>query len=752
MRVLHLVTTLDRGGAENQLAAICRGLRARGRVEPMVAYLKGAGELAPEFLAAGVPVARLGASGPGAPAGVLRAAALLREVRPDVLHTHLFKADLLGATLGRRCGARRLVSTKHNEDLPLLRAPWQALGRRAAHAADRVVVISAAVGRFVEGALGLPAGSTTVIRYGLDPARHPRGDGGAFRALHGIPPGAPLAVAAARWTRQKGLDVLLDAARSLRESVPGLRIALVGRGEEEADLRARARARGLGGTVLFAGFLADPGPALLAADVVVLPSRWEGFGLAALEAMAGGRPVVASSVGGLPEVLGETGRLVPPEDPEALAAALGEFLSPAALAAVRSGAAGEPLRERVRREFPLEAALDAHEALYAGLGGRAAPARTRRRTRLLLVARAGTGGAARHLRLLLEHLDRDAFEATVAVSPLEEPRFPRALEGMGARVVPVPMERDPAPFRDLASLRAIRALARSGEYDLVHAHASKPGAFARLGAERGGPPVIYTPHGWYFRYAPSAAARALFLRVERRLGPATRLLHCVGEGERGDALEEGILPAERIRVIPNAVPPAPPPDPARVDALRASLGLAPGERTALMAARLAEPKDPLALLRAAAALPAGTRVLLAGAGPLLDACRAAAGPRVLVLGDRADVPDLLALCDAAVLATRYDACPYFVLEAAAAWRPVLAPLAFVPGALAPGLVPFDPGEEGSLAAALAGILSPAAAARRASLGTAARLAWESSFSPRPWIRALEGMYAEALRSPAGTAP
>ena len=752
MRVLHLVTTLDRGGAEKQILVLCRGLAKRGAVEPSVAYLKGRGELAAEFLAAGVPVARLGASGPGAPVGVLRAARLLREVRPDVVHTHLFKADLLGAALARRCGAHHLVSTKHNEDQPLLRAPWQGLGRRAAHAADRVVAITGAVGRFTEEALGLPRGSIRVIRYGLDPADGPRGDPAAFRASIGIAGGAPLVVAVARWTRQKGLDVLVEAAALLRGSVPGLRVALVGRGEDEAELRALVRARGLGATVRFAGFLGDPGPALLAADVLALPSRWEGFGLAAIEAMAAGRPVVASAVGGLPEALGDTGRLVPPGDGPALAAALADLLSPAALEAVRSGAAGGPLRERVRREFPVEAALEAHEALYAGLPGRAAPSPGRRRVRLLLVARAGTGGAARPLRLLLEHLDRDAFEPTVAVSPVEEPRFPAALEALGARVIPVPMERDPAPLRDLASLRVVRRLVRSGAYDLVHAHASKPGAFARLAAGKARVPVIYTPHGWYFAYAGSAAARALFLRVERRLGPMTALLHCVCEGERGDALREGLVPAERIRVIPNAVAASPAPDPARVAALRASLGLAPGDRTALMAARLAAPKDPLALVRAAASLPEGTRVILAGAGPLLAECRAAAGPRVILAGERTDVPDLLALCDAAVLSTRYDACPYFALEAAAAGRPVLAPPASVPGALAPGLVPFDPEEEGSLAAALAGILAPHAAARRRALGAAALLAWESSFSPLPWIRAMEGMYREGLRTAAGTSP
>jgi glycosyltransferase involved in cell wall biosynthesis len=701
--------------------------------------MKGDGELAPSLLAAGIPVARVGQA---APWNALR---LLREVKPDALHTHLFKADLLGAALAARAGVPVLLSTKHNEDPYLLRAPWRGLGRRAARRARRVVAISEAVARFVRGALDLEAGDVRVLRYGIEPPAPPIG-GARFRASLGIDAAAPLAVAVARLSRQKGLDVLVEAAAILRGRNPEARIALVGRGEEETALRDLVRTKGLDGTVRFAGFLPDPGPALDAADVVVLPSRWEGFGLAALEAMAAGRPVVASNAGGLPEVLGAAGALVPPGDAKALAAALERALAPEAVAAVRSGAAGEALRRRVREEFPLERAAEEHESLYEeslrGSGVRtAAP---RRATRLLLVARAGTGGAARHVRMLVEQLDRKRFEPTVAVSPLEDPAFPAALASLGAKVVEVPMRRDPAPLRDLAAFHAVRALVRSGGFDLVHAHTSKPGAFARLAAARSGPPVVYSPHGWYFEYAPNTAARALFLRAERRLGARGGLLHCVSEAEAEAAVREGIAPRERIRVVPNAVAAPPPADPVRLEALRRELGLLPGETVALMAARLAPPKEPLAFLEASRRVE-GARFLLAGSGPMLEECRAAAGPRAIVLGERADVADLLALCDVAVLATRYDACPYFALEAAAAGRPIVAPAAALPRGLAEACVPSDPADPGSLARALGELLAPAAAERRRALGEAARRAWESSFTPEHWIAAMQALYDDALR-------
>jgi glycosyltransferase involved in cell wall biosynthesis len=731
VRVLHLLSTFDRGGAELQVLAVARRLRERGEAEPSIAYLKGEGELAPAALAAGIPVARVGQGTPW------RLGGILREAGPDLLHTHLFKADLLGARAGPRAGIP-VVSTKHNEDPYLARAPWRWLGRRAALRARAVVAISRAVEAHLRATLDLPEGKVRRIPYGIDVPAVPPAGGAEFRSTHGIPAEAPLAVAIARLTRQKGLDTLLEALRL--SAIPGLRLALVGRGEEEASLRALAAARGIGDRVVFAGFVADPSAAFAAADAVVLPSRWEGFGLAALEAMAAGRPVIASEAGALPEVLGETGLLVPPGDAKAWAAALAGMLAPAAVAAARSGASGAAGRRRAREAFSLDAAAAAHGALYREVLGR--PARPApRRLRVLLVARAGTGGAGRHVRMLAEHLDRKRFDLTIAVSPLEDPAFPAALAATGAAVVELPMVREISPLADLRAYRALNRLVAEGGFDLVHAHASKPGAFARLAAARSGVPVLYTPHGWAFAYAGSAAARSLYLRAERRLAARGGLIHCVSEGEAELAVREGIAPRERLRVVPNGVPAAAAVAPERVAALRTSLGILPGERVALMAARLAPPKDPLGFLGCEGALPEGARLVLAGDGPLLASCRAAAGPRALVLGHRTDVGDLLALCDVAVLATRYDACPYFALEAAAAGKGIVAPAAFLPAGLGAGVVGYEPETPGSLAGVIGEVLAAGGAGRREALGAAARAAWEAGFTTRDWVDGMTRLMA-----------
>jgi len=359
LRVLHLITTLDRGGAEMALLHLLRRLLDAG-VAPTVAYLKGSGELRSEFEAAGVPVHALGDTALGEIGAYGRGRRLVRKTRPDVVHTHLFKADCLGAAI---CGPRphdggpKLVSTKHNEDVYLAgdgarpRA-LRAVARRVAARADALVAITPGVRRFFEEHLGETAHAMRVITYGLPPA-HP-GDAAGFRREIGVPSATPLVVCLARFVEQKDHATLLDAFAR----VPGDgRLVLLGRGPLEEQIRAQT-ARDP--RVIVHGFTNEPRHALTAADVVVLSSRHEGLGLALLEAAAHGVPVVATRVGGIPDVVvdGANGLLVPPGDPEALAAALSRVLYDA------------PLREkmgiaaRATSHVAMEAYVHGHTALY----------------------------------------------------------------------------------------------------------------------------------------------------------------------------------------------------------------------------------------------------------------------------------------------------------------------------------------------------------------------------------------------------
>jgi glycosyltransferase involved in cell wall biosynthesis len=182
-----------------------------------------------------------------------------------------------------------------------------------------------------ERATGVHAGITgrwTVIPNGIDPERFHPAPADDVRAglapLAGLPAKSPLAVCVGRLCRQKGQDVLLRAWHTVVRTVPDARLVLVGDGPDRDRLRAAAPA-----SVVFAGAVADASPWYQAADLVVLPSRWEGMALAPLEAMACGRPVVVTDVDGARESLPSAFAarcLVPPEDSEALAAAVGALL------------------------------------------------------------------------------------------------------------------------------------------------------------------------------------------------------------------------------------------------------------------------------------------------------------------------------------------------------------------------------------------------------------------------------------------
>ncbi len=372
-RVLHLITTLDRGGAENALLHLVRTQSEGGLWAPAVAFLKGRGELAPEFEAAGAAVTALDLADVRIDRAYPRAAALRRAFAPDVVHTHLFKADCLGAAIlaGLPRGRPALISTKHNEDMYLAgsgprAASVRAVARRVAARADGLVAISDGVAAFVREHLGDVAADTQVIRYGVpQPVPVAPSAAAEFRAAHGVPDDELLLLCVARLEPQKDHATLLAALGRLAET-PRVHLVLLGRGSLADEVRSAAadltRHR-----VVLAGFAEDPGPAYAAADLVAMSSRYEGLGLALVEAALHERAVVATRVGGVPEVVahGETGLLVAPGDPAALSDALAQLLGDA----TARNAMAERARSLAAERFSLDAQGAATDRLYSRATG-----------------------------------------------------------------------------------------------------------------------------------------------------------------------------------------------------------------------------------------------------------------------------------------------------------------------------------------------------------------------------------------------
>ena len=331
MRVLHVDPERAWGGGEVQVLALVRVLAARGHASTVAAHPEG--PLARAAAAAGARIIPLGIANHFD----VRAALVLRRLAPgfDVVHFHTARAHAL-APLSRGRGAR-LVVTRRMDYVPAGGPYVRFLYNRSV---DAVIAISEGV-RTALIRVGVRAERIRVVPSGID-ARAlaaPPAARAAVRREWGLGDDEVAVVALGALEVRKGHAVLLAAAAGLASAAPRLRYVFCGEGRQAKALAGAAAA--LDGAARLVGFRRDVAACLAAADIVALPSLQEGLGVAALEAMAAGRPVVASRVGGLAEAVvhEETGLLVPPGDPTALAAALARLARDPDLRA-RLGAAG----------------------------------------------------------------------------------------------------------------------------------------------------------------------------------------------------------------------------------------------------------------------------------------------------------------------------------------------------------------------------------------------------------------------------
>jgi glycosyltransferase involved in cell wall biosynthesis len=249
------------------------------------------------------------------------------------------------------------VSTKHNDD-PFRTGAFRFVERALTRPAGRVVAITRSLARFLVERVGLPREKVATIHYGLDDLPNAWGENGPSPIANE----ARVLLAVCRLERQKGVDVAVRALPRVRERHPAAELVVLGDGPERPALERLAR--NLDVPVHLLGRVPDVAAWLRRADVLVHPARWEGFGLALLEAMLAELPVVATTVSSIPEIVvpGETGLLVPPDDPAALAAAIDTVLDDA-------GSLGRAGHDRARRGFSVARMADATLAVYRDVLG-----------------------------------------------------------------------------------------------------------------------------------------------------------------------------------------------------------------------------------------------------------------------------------------------------------------------------------------------------------------------------------------------
>lgn len=333
LRILHVITSLDMGGAQKHLLSLVKGLTQRGFVAD-VAFFKNP-TLVPQFSESGARLYDLSARGTFSPLLLPRLAQLLITGRYHIVHTHLLKADVYGTLAGVLARTAVRIASKHNDEQVLRRPVVANVHGWVSRLNHRIVVLSDYVGHYVASVGRVDPGNISRVYYGLPgPSTVNQQDGLRLRSELGIPEGIPLIATVGRLVEQKGLTYLLKAMAILRQRIPEARLLLVGDAQDGRDLYKQQLIReqqslGLGDSVVFTGVRNDVSVVMQAIDLFVMASLWEGFGLVFLEAMAAARPIVATDVSAIPEVVenGVTGLLVQPRDPQALADAMYTVLS-----------------------------------------------------------------------------------------------------------------------------------------------------------------------------------------------------------------------------------------------------------------------------------------------------------------------------------------------------------------------------------------------------------------------------------------
>ncbi len=550
-------------------------------------------------------------------------------------------------------------------------------------------------------------------------------------------------------TANKGQGVLLEAVRLLQRRHPGIRATLVGRDFTAGRFFQAARARGLGDTYTAVGFVDEVRPFLARADVVVLPTlEREGMPTALLEAMRAGVAVVASSVGGVCEIVqdGRTGLLVVPGDAPGLAAAIDRLLTDEGLRRHLASAARAYALER----HDLSVMIEGHRAAFTSAlqrarrtGAAAARASRPESTRVAHVTT--VAGSLRHLLLSqLRTLKEHGYEVTGVSSPGPDVS---ALESSGIGHVAVPITRRLTPLADLGSLLRLYRVMRRGRFTIVHTHTPKPGLLAQLAARLARVPVVVnTIHGFYFHDRMAPAARRFYVMLERLAGRCSDLVLSQNEEDVATALREGIARPGRIRYLGNGID-LQRFDPARFDArarerARASLGVPAGAPVVGFVGRLVAEKGVPELLEAARVVRQRhpeVRFLFVGhtdhekadrVSP--EAARELGGEDTCVFaGFRHDMPELYLAMDVFVLPSHREGFPRAPMEASAMQVPcVVSDVRGCRQAVRHGenglLVP--PGDAGMLAEAISRLLDDRGLARR--LGEQGRRRASEEFDER----------------------
>lgn len=641
MKILHIITTLEFGGAERMLIDLVREQRRLG-YDVHVHVMRRCGTPLEYEMDVAAPTTYGPDTGMYSPYRLFALLAVLRQDY-DIVHTHLFPAQLwAGVACTLRSSSALFVTTEHSTN-NRRRGHWlfKIVERFVYGPYARIFCVSDATANELRNWLPEFIDRIVVVQNGVDLRRFHAGAGAP------VEDSRPVVVCVSRLEMEKDHETLLRAFALLPEGT----LWLVGNGSRREDLQRLAKQLGIQQRVKFFGHRQDVPELLTSADIFVQSSHYEGFGLAAVEAMASQLPVIATDVPGLREVVGDIGVLIPPGDIHALALTLKQLARDPEKREVHGRAGVERARlfsvEQTARKY-----LEAYKISKPRV--------------VLVITLSILGGAQIHVRELIRYF-KDVYEFHL-VSSAEGPLLDE-VRAMGVSTYVLPnLVREIHPIKDALATWSLYRLLRRLRPQLVHLHSSKAGVVGRAAAALARVPAIFTAHGWAFTEGAPHLNRMIGFILERTFEPLTQRIISVSNYDAQLALRHKVVRPQKLIVIHNGIPDQ--------DAAGARPSDAEGDVLGVMIARFSPPKAQHLVLRALARTPS-VRVRFVGGGERLQDCRDLAlnlgvADRVEFVGEVNEVWVQLQDAHFALLVSEYEGFPLAILEAMRAGLAVIA--------------------------------------------------------------------------------
>lgn len=685
INILFLIDKLVPAGTQTNLLQIVKRLN-RDQFNPKVIALVEGGELFDEFKSCGVEPIVLKVGKVYGPSGFKALSFLIKYMKReeiDIVQTHFLHADILGTLAAKMAGISKVITARRDEGF--WRGKRQVLINRFLNRyVNYILANSNAVKEAVLLNEKVSHRQVRVIHNGVDlesyyPSQELRE---ATRDSLGIRSEEIVIGMVANMRHEvKGHEVLIKAISFLRNGKYPLKILFIGDGPlrekyERYAVRLKVRDR-----ILFLGSRRDINALINASDLVCVPSLSEGFSNTILEAMAAGKPIVASNVGGNPEIVadGETGFLVRPRHAEALAQGVLEFLENQELF-LRMGEAG---RTRIESHFSIEKMVSEYEVFYQKIlekvsrkkkkiskSKRRFSHRSKRSIKVMhMIWSLDLGGAEQVVVNLTRNFDRKRFLPVVCCLN-QKGRYASLVEGEG---IPV-FEMNKSPKLDLFLVPRLVRLIKRMEVDLVHTHLFTANLWGRIAAKLAGVPVISSEHGM------DSWRNAIDLALDQILTSINEKVVFVSHGVKEFYSERNPAVDQKARIIHNGIEIDKFAPVADREKIRRQLGLSPNAHVVGIVGRLVPDKAHhhfIEAIKLIAKEDPQIRALIIGEGKLLGQLKAKVikmqlEDKIYFLGNQNELPALYQAMDVFVLSSLREGLPLTILEAMAAKVPVIA--------------------------------------------------------------------------------